>query len=113
MHARPHTRGKARKVAAHRFHIVHDEPCVIEQALAGGGEFDAAAAALEQADAERLLQSPDPCAGGGERQVALVGAARDAAAVGDRNEELQVDQVETHLALRPSSCLRSHRRLAP
>lgn len=95
-HAHGDAAGEAREIAAHRIHIVHHQPCVIEQAFAGGGELDAAATALEQGDAKRLLQPPDPGADGSEREMAAVGAARDAAVVGHRDEKLQVDQVEAH-----------------
>jgi uncharacterized membrane protein YfcA len=69
---------------------------MIEQAFAGRGELDAAAPALEQHDAQRILQALDPGAGRSERKMRAVGAARDAAAVRHRDEELQIDQVETH-----------------
>jgi len=88
--------GKAEEIAAHRLHIVDHEPCMIEQALAGRSQLDAAAAALEQGNAKRLLKPLDAGAGGGERKVGAVGAAGDAAVVCDRDEKLQVDQVETH-----------------
>ena len=58
MHAGPHAAGEAREIAAHRLDIVHDDAGVIEQAFAGRGQLDAAAAALEQRDAERLLPGP-------------------------------------------------------
>src|SRR5262249_34127247 len=105
-----HAGGKARQIATHRIDVVDHQPRVIEQALAGGGQLDATAAALEQGDAERLLQSLDSCAGGGECEVAAVGAVRDAAAVRDGNEKLQVDQVEAHCRL---LILRRNRRLPP
>ena len=67
---------------------------MIEQAFAGRGELDAAPAAFEKRDAERLLEALDPRAGGGERKMRAVGAARDAARIGNGNEQLQVDQIE-------------------
>ena len=84
---------------------------MVEQALAGGGKLDAAAAAVEQRDAERFLHAPDPGARRGQRQIRAIGAARDAAAVRDRNEEIQVDQVEAHGSARAfataEGCLRN------
>ena len=69
---------------------------MIEQAFARRGQLDAAAAALQESGAERQLQPLDPRAGGGQRQMGADRAGRDAARVGDRDEQLQVDQVETH-----------------
>ena len=69
---------------------------MIEQAFTGGRELDAAATALEEGDRKGLLEALDAGTGGGEREMAAVGAARDAAAVGDRDEKLEVDQVEAH-----------------
>ena len=86
---------------------------MIEQALAGRGEFDAAAAALEQRDAERRLQALDPRAGRGQRQMDALRAAGDAAGIGDGDEQLEIDQIEPHGALCKRISLRYSRRLAP
>ena len=51
-------RENADEIAAHRLDIVHDDAGVIEQAFAGRRQFDAAAAALEQRNAERLPPAP-------------------------------------------------------
>ena len=99
MHACPHACGKSREVAAHGLNPVHHKPRVIEQGLAGGRKLDAAAATLEQDDAERLLEPPDAGAGGGEREIGAVGAARNAATIRDGDEELQIDQVEAQWGL--------------
>src|SRR6185437_14647608 len=96
MHAGAHPRGKAREVAAQIVDIVDHESCMVEQAFAGRGELDAATAALEQHDAQRILQALDAGAGGSERKMRTVGAARDAAAVRYRDEEVEIDQVEAH-----------------
>ena len=61
--------GEGGEIAAHRLDIVHDDAGVIEQAFARRRQFDAAAAALEQRNAERLLQPLDPRAGRGQRQM--------------------------------------------
>lgn len=63
MHARAHAAGKAGEIAAHGVDLVNDEPRMIQQALAGRGQFDAAPSALEQHDAERVLEPLDACAG--------------------------------------------------
>ena len=69
---------------------------MIEQAFAGRGQLDAATAALDAAAAEGGFQPLDPRAGGGQRQMDAVGAAGDAARLGHGDEQLQVDQIETH-----------------
>ena len=102
-----HAAGKGGEIAAHRLHIVEHDPRMIEQAFAGRGEFDAAAAALEQRDAERGFQALDPLAGGGQRQMDAERAVGDAARLGHRDEELEIDQIETHRhGSSPSACLR-------
>ena len=68
-HAGAHAGRIAREIAAHGFHVVDDEPGVIEQGFAGRGQLDAAAAALEQRHAKGLLEPLDPRARGGERQM--------------------------------------------
>ena len=95
--------GESGEIAAHRIDIMNDDPGMIEQAFAGRGQFDAAAAALQQFDAERRLEALDPRAGRGQREMDGQRAARDAAAVGHRDEQLQVNQIETHRHRRGSS----------
>ncbi|MHC2256070.1 hypothetical protein ACVILK_005762 [Bradyrhizobium embrapense] len=82
-----------------------------EQALARRRQLDAATAALEQRDAERLLETFDPLAGRGQRKICARRALRDTARVGNRDEQLQVDQVEPHDVSPPR--LRVIRRLTP
>jgi hypothetical protein len=96
MHAGPGAAGKRSEIAAQGIDIVHDDPGVIEQALAGRGEFDAAAAALEQGNGERRFQALDPFAGGRECQIHAARTPSDAASLGDGDKELQIDQIETH-----------------
>ena len=84
------------EIAVQRFDIVQDDAGVIEQAFAGRGQLHAAAAALEQRDAERSFQALDPLAGRGQRQVHARSARGDAAGLRDRDEELEIDQIETH-----------------
>src|SRR5579883_2189524 len=74
---------------------MHDQAGVIEQAFAGGRQLDAAADALEQGNAERLLQPLDPLARGSQRQMRAVRAMGDAAGIRHRDEKLQINQVET------------------
>lgn len=96
VHARAQAARKAGEIAAHRFHILNNQARVVEQTFAGGCEFDAAASTLEQRHAERRLQALDPRAGRGQREVAAIGAACDAAGIGHCDEELEIDQIETH-----------------
>jgi hypothetical protein len=104
--------GEGGEIAAHRIDMVHDNAGVIEQAFACRGQLDAAAAALEQGHAERCFEALDPRAGGGQRQMGAERALRDAARVGYRDKELEVDQIEAHGDFR-WLCLRQLRRLSP
>ena len=96
MHAGPRAAGKGGEIAAQRIDIVQDDPGVIEQALAGRGQLHAAAAALEQRNAECRFQPLDSLAGGGQRQMHAGGARGDAAGFRHRDEKLQIDQIEMH-----------------
>jgi hypothetical protein len=69
---------------------------MIEQAFAGRGQLDAAAAALEKCGAEASFQALDPRACGRQCKMRTERAAGDAARLGHRDEQLQVDQIETH-----------------
>jgi hypothetical protein len=60
---------------------------VAHERAAGLGGVDAAGAALEQRDAEPRLEIGQPLAGRGEREVLAFGAARDAARLGDGEDE--------------------------
>ena len=88
--------GKGSEIAAHRLDIVEHDPGVIEQAFAGRRQFDAAPAARQQRNAERLLQSLDPLTRRGQREMNPLRAVGDAARLGHRDEELKIDQIETH-----------------
>ena len=74
------------KIAAHRVHLVHHDPGMIEQALARRGQFDAAPAALQKRNAQGLFEPLDACARRGQREMDLERAARDAARIGHRDE---------------------------
>ena len=76
--------------------MMQDDPGVIEQAFTGRGQFDAATAAPEQRNAKRSLQALDPGAGRSQRQMDALRATGDAARLGDGDEQLEVDQIETH-----------------
>ena len=69
MHAGLGAAGVSGEIAAHGVDIVDDDAGVIEQAFARRGEFDAAAAALQECCAERQFQPLDPRAGGRQRQM--------------------------------------------
>jgi len=91
-----HTAGKGGQIAAHRLDIVEHDPGVIEQAFTGRCQFDAATAARQQRNAERVLQSLDPLTPRGQREMNPLRAVGDAAGLGHRDEELKIDQIETH-----------------
>ena len=88
--------GKGQEIAAHRLHIVEHDPGVIEQAFAGRRQFDAATAAREQQNAERVLQSLDPLTRRRQREMNPPRAVGDTARLGHRDEELKIDQIEAH-----------------
>ena len=67
--------GESGEIAAHRIDIMDDDPGVIEQAFAGRGQLDAAAAALQQYDAKRSLEALDPRAGRRQREMGSQRAA--------------------------------------
>ena len=94
--------GKGGEIAAHRLDIVEHDPGMIEQAFAGRRQFDAATAARQQRYAERVFQSLDPLARRGQREMNPCRAVGDAARLGHRDEELKIDQIETHQNLSPS-----------
>ncbi len=96
MHAGPHPACVSREIAAHRLHIVDDDPGVVEQAFARRGQLNAAAAALQKRNAKRCFQALDPRARRRQREMGAERAARDAALGGNRDKQLEVDQVETH-----------------
>ena len=69
---------------------------VAHQRAAGLGEIDAAGAPVEQPDAQARLEVGQALAGRGQRQVLALGAARDAARLGDGQDEIERDEVEAH-----------------
>ena len=93
---RLHPLRKFGEIATQRLYIMDDDPGMIEQAFTGRGQLDAAAAAREQRNPKRRLQPLDPLACRGQRQMHALGAIGDAAGLGDRDEKLKVDQIETH-----------------
>jgi hypothetical protein len=75
---------------------VDDDPGVAEQAFARRGQLNAAAAALQKRNAKRGFQALDPRACRRQREVDAERTGRDAALIGNRDKQLEVDQVETH-----------------
>src|SRR5260370_25596162 len=96
MHAGPHAACVSREIAAQRFHIVDDDPGVVEQAFARRGQLNAAAAALQKRNAKRCFQALDPRARRRQREMGAERAARNAAFGRNRDKQLEFDQVETH-----------------
>lgn len=69
---------------------------VAHQRAAGLGEVDAARAAIEQAHAQAGLEVGQALAGRRQRQVLALGASRDAAGLGDGEDEVERDEIEAH-----------------
>ena len=67
--------------------LAHDDPRMLQQPLARGGDFHAAAVAVQQAGVELVLQRLDPHADGGQRQVCPLGGLRQAGGFGDVDEQ--------------------------
>lgn len=88
--------GELREVAAHLFELLRDEPGVMDQRQSGGRRCDAAALALEQRHAQRLLHVADALARRSEGEATARRAMGDAGRLGDIQDQLQVDQVESH-----------------
>src|SRR5262245_50801505 len=73
-----------------------DDARMIEQAFAGRRQFDAAAAAPQQRNAKRFFQSLDPLARRGQREMNAACAVGDAPRLRHRDEELKINQIESH-----------------
>jgi len=69
---------------------------MVEQAAAGIGQPNAAAAALQQGDVEHLLHAADARACRRKREVRALGPVRDAAGLGDVAEQAEVGEIEAH-----------------
>lgn len=76
--------------------LAHDDPRMLQQPLAGRGDFHAAAVAVQQAGIELVLQRLDPHADGGQRQVRPLGGLRQAGGFGDVDEQAEVGEIEVH-----------------
>ncbi|GAA3847958.1 hypothetical protein GCM10022626_17050 [[Pseudomonas] carboxydohydrogena] len=70
------------------------QPRVIEQFFARRRQFDAEPLAFQQRHPQRLLQMPDPRAGGGERQTCAARGARDVPGFRHRDEQIEIDKIE-------------------
>lgn len=77
-------------------HLTHDQPRVLQQALAGRGQLDTATVAVQQAAAELAFQCLDPRTGSGRREKRLARALGQAGGLGDMDEQAQVGQIEMH-----------------
>ncbi|MDT4857662.1 hypothetical protein FQZ97_920950 [compost metagenome] len=69
---------------------------MLQQAFAGGCQFDAAAVAVEQAAAELAFQRLDPRAGRRRREEGALRALGQAGRFGDMDEQAQVGEIEMH-----------------
>ena len=91
-----HALGVLLQVAAQVFDLVQHQPRVVGKSLAGRRQRHALAAAVQQLAAQAFLEVLDAHAGRGQRQVRTLGAACQAVAVGDVDEQPQVDEIEMH-----------------
>ena len=80
--------------------LPQDQPRMVDDALAGRRQRNAAPVAREEGDAELLLHAADAFARRGEGEIGAAGTMGDAAGLGDVKEKPQVDQIETHGLLR-------------
>jgi hypothetical protein len=78
---------------------------VLEQLLAGWGEPGAVAAAVEQLDAEILLQLLHGIGDGGGHAVQLLGRGRKAALAGDGIQDQETVEGELHENKTPRSII--------
>ena len=90
-----HARAVFRKVGGQSFHGFEHAACVVQQGIAGGGQFDAAWPAVEQGGIERAFQVADAFAHGRQRQVFAFGRGSEPACVGDRDEKTEGEQIDT------------------
>ena len=69
---------------------------VAHERASGLGEVDTAGATIEQADAQASLEIGQALAGSRQREMLAFGATRDAARLGDGEDEIEGDEVEAH-----------------
>jgi hypothetical protein len=75
------------------------QACMLQQCLTSRCRLHAPAVTLQQRGTQRCLHGADARAGCRQRQVAAAGAGGDVAALQGVLEQLEVDQVEMHVAL--------------
>jgi hypothetical protein len=85
---------------AHALQLLEHQARMPHQGLAGLCRRHPAATAQQQRHAQAVFHAVDAFARGSQRQVGTRGAAGDAAGFHHVQEELQVDQVESHRCFR-------------
>lgn len=68
-------------------HLAHDDPRMLQQLLARGRDFDAAAVAVQETGIELVLQRLDAHADGRQGQVGPLGSLGQAGGFGDVDEQ--------------------------
>jgi len=106
-HLRGHALGVGREVGVHLLEFGEAAPAVLEHRTTGRGERHAARLAPEQRRPERFLELADAQARRRRREVAARRAARNVAGVGDRDDELQVDEAVAQGFVRGETGIRS------
>ena len=84
------------ELAFHIVHLAHDHPRMVQEQFTGGGQFNPAAVAVQQAAGQVLFQALDPCTGGWRRDKRLARTLGEAGGFGDMNKQAQVDKIKMH-----------------
>ena len=82
------------EVGVELLEVVHHVARVVQQRVAGRGQFDALGLAIEQSDAQLVFQVADALAHCRQGQVLTLGSAGQAALVGDGDEQLEGDEID-------------------
>ena len=92
----PQSLGELCELAAHLVELLGDETGMVGERETGRRRRDAAAPALEQGRTERLLHVADALACRSEGEAAACRAVRDAGRFVHVQDQLKIDQVESH-----------------
>ena len=91
----------------HALDLLQQQPGMLRQGLPGGCRADASAAALQTLNPKRGLHGTNARTGGGQRQMAEVGARRNIARLHHIQIQAQINQVEMHILAMPQFNCRS------
>ena len=95
--------GERREVAADRVRAGHDLAGTGEDDGSGLGQFDAAARAPQQHDAELGLQPPDRVRDGRLREMEVLGSARERPGLRDLDKRPQLAELHRRIVVRPDT----------